>query len=1139
MKQKKEGQAESGGTNFRGAVLLDKDSSPAEQKRVGQAGAGDISTSGRRIPGEPGGHDHEIPVGIRRRRNGAKGDKPMRWPSLHHHTTFSFGDGAYMPEVHLRRAAELNMQAIAFTEHGNVASHAKAQVAADKNDFGVKPIFGCEMYTGGVSEEDHTQRKNHLTLLAGDERGYANLIQLVTRSWEEGFYYEPTVSNEMLADNSAGIYVLSGCQGSLLATSLIGGKLIDPSDASYRRGLRVAQRFVSTFGERYFLEVQAFPELEKTRQLNPMIERIARVTGASLIADMDIHYTTPEEAEIQKVLHNCRPGEKKTLEEMEQAWSYEVPICPPISDKVIYRRLVQTGLSPAAARASILNAEELAQQINFRIPKLPMVEYPLPPGYNTPRELWRDWIKDGWKYRGFDKLPRAEREEHKARLKHEMDLIEDKGYEWYFLFVADAVQWAKENEVAVGPARGSAAASLVCFCLRITEVNPMVHKQLMFERFIDVSRADMPDIDLDFDAETRWKLREYYRGKLGEGMVFNLGTFVYYKSRNSLDDVARVHRIPKYKVETIKGQLIERSSGDLRASATIADTIKEFPESRAVAEEYPEIMQAAELEGNVKNFGVHAAGLIIGEAGKVVPILRRKIKEREVEVVAVDKFDAPDLGLLKMDFLGLKTMSVLWKCCQALGMSLEDLYALPLDDPKTIEGFQMNDVVGVFQLDGPTARLVASQILPDNFQEVCDVIALARPGPLHNGAAEAYIGIKNGTITPERWHPAVDRILERTHYQIVYQEQILRIIRDVGGFDWTATSEIRKIISRKEGDQKFNRKREEFMQGVSTLTERYPDLPIMTFNTGETIWNSCITAGAYTFNFAHTCSYGLISNWTMYFKRNHPAVFFAASLEVVDQDKDKRNALIRDAMRPKEGRPDIDILPPSVRRSRATWSPVKRNGTRGPAIRMGFQQLPKIGEKMATRILEERGDGPGHEHGWTGWSDLMRVKGVGDATMQGIQTFVHKDDPFDVFDADRRIEVALDVLPELDLSSPTHRTVDIPYARGTTAHAIWMGVARQKNLRDIFEINRARKGTELDASTVRDPHLHEFMLLMGDDGDELLRLRIDRFHYPVFKRALWGLTLDKDVVWVEGYKPRFRAAREIYVKRMVVIGMDD
>jgi DNA polymerase-3 subunit alpha len=1033
-----------------------------------------------------------------------------------------------MPEVHLRRAAELNLGAIAFTEHGNVASHIKAQAAADKLGGAVKPLFGCEMYTGGVTEEDHTQRKNHLTLLAGDERGYANLMQLVTRSWEEGFYYEPTISNEMLAENRSGLYVLSGCLGSLLATSCVGGKLIEPEDASYRRGLRVAQRFKSTFGDRYFIEVQAFPELERTRLLNPMLERISRATGISLVGDLDIHYTAPEEGELQKVLHNTRPGEKRTLEEMEQAWSYEVPICPPISDKVIYRRLVQTGLSPGAARSAILNTQAIAQSINFRIPSLPMVEFPLPEGYETPRDYWRQMIEDGWYYRGIDLLPRAEIEEYRERLKHEMNLIESKGYEWYFLFVADSVQWAKDNGVAVGPARGSAAASLACFLLRITEVNPMVHRQLMFERFIDVSREDMPDIDLDFDAETRWRLREYLREKLGRNMVFNLGTFVYYKSRNSLDDVARVHRIPKWEVDVIKGQLIERSSGDLRASATIEDTVKEFPESKAIVEKYPEIMQAAELEGNVKGFGVHAAGLILGDASKVVPILRRKIKGHEVEVVAVDKYDAPDVGLLKMDYLGLKTMTVLWKCCQTCGMSLEDLYNLPLDDEKTIDGFRRGDVIGVFQVDGGTARLVNSQIKPDNFQEVCDVIALARPGPLHNGAAEAYIGIKNGKLKPERWHESVDRILERTHYQIVYQEQILRIIRDVGNFDWTATSEIRKIISRKEGDQKFNRKREEFLHGSASVQSRIPDCSPMELATAIAIWESCITAGAYTFNFAHTCSYGLISIWTQWFKQHHAPAFFAHSLEVVDNDKEKRNTLVRDAIKH-----DIEILPPSVKHSKRTWKSVNRNHNRKPAIRMGFEQLPGIGEKMAEAIMEVKQTGQ-----LVSWNDLLRVKGIGGAKYEKLINFVGQPDPFGVFDADRRIAQARQVLPDLGLPDPTHSTLDIPYAAGTTAKGSWMGVCRQRNLRDIFEINRARRGTELDASTMRDPDLHEFMLLMGDDGEELLRLRIDRFRYPKFKQALWDIVIDKDVLWVEGYKPAFRSAREIYVSRMVVISVD-
>jgi Zierdtviridae DNA polymerase len=1122
LKQKREGQAQAGDISTTGA----------RQKGEGQAGAGDISTSGRRIQAEPGGHSHAMPSGVRLSRNGARGDKPMRWCSLHHHTTFSFGDGYHLPEVHVRRSAELNMKAIAFTEHGNAMSHVKGEQACKKH--GVKGIYGVEIYGGEVEEETRTRKKNHLTVIAETQEGYRSVLNLVTRSWEEGFYQEPTVSLEMLGEERRGLVVLSGCQGSLLFTSLVGGKLVDPKDASYKRGLRVAQRFKATLGNKFFLEVQAFPELEATCRANPMYERISRATGIPLAATLDIHYTAPDEVEIQKVLHNTRPGEKRTLEDMERSWGYAAPLCHPLSDKVIYRRLVQTGLSPSAAKSAILNTEEIAQQCNVKIPSLPMVEYPLPPGYKTTTELWRDWLRDGWKYRGFNRLPKHSRDEHVERLVYERDMIESKGYEWYFLIVADAIRWCKDNGVAVGPARGSAAASLACFCLRIIEVNPMVHRQLVFERFIDVSREDMPDIDLDIDSRTRWRLREYLVGKYGEGMVHNLGTFVMYKSKNALDDVARVHRIPKWKVDVVKGQLIQRSSGDLRASATIEDTIREFPESAEVAREFPDIRQAADLEGNAKGFGVHAAGIILGDAASVTPILRRQIKKRWVEVVAVDKYDAPDLGLLKMDLLGLNTMSMLWMCCQELGMTLADLYALPLDDEDAIDVIRRNDVVGVFQLWGDTSRLVNSQIKPDNFQEGCDVIALARPGPLHNGAAEAYIGVKNGTIIAERIHPAVDDILRPTRYQIVYQEQILHIVRYVGGFDWTSAAAIRKIISRKKGDQEFNRRKDQFVQGALKIHERM-DVPPMSMNVIEATWGSCVTSGSYTFNYAHTCSYGIIMMWTAWFKAHHPEVFYASSLETSGDDK--RNELIRDALEGNGPRKPTEIRTPDLKTSRESWSPLKRNG-RHVGVQMGFKQLPKIGPVVSERCVETRNAALDSGRPWRNWSDLESVSGIGPKTMESISEFLSIDDPFRVFEIDERIAAGRKLILDAGFPEPTHRTIDVPYAKGMTADVIWIGVANQRSLRDIFEINRARKGTELDASSVREPELHEFMLLMGWDGGEMLRLRFDRFRYPKFKEALWGIELNKDVIWVRGFKPAFRSAREIYVKELLVMDVE-
>lgn len=1059
------------------------------------------------------------PVGVARERNGNL--KPMHWVSLHHHSTFSYGDGFQLPEAHVNRAVELGMPSIAMTEHGNMSSHVKLENAALK--AGIKPIFGVELYTGGVDEDNRKQKKNHLTILAENSAGYTNMVNLVTQSFAEGFYHEPTVDGAMLYEHRQGLIILSGCNGSLLSTSLVGGKLVDPKEASYHRGLLVAERFQRSFPGAYYLEVQAFPELADVCRANVMKERIAWRLGLPLVATLDCHYTAPTESEIQKILHNTRPGEKRTLEEMERDWGYDVHLCPPLNDRMLYGKLRRTGLSRTAAIQSINNAAEIAERCNVTLPKLPEPQYPLNPGYTTARENFRGLIEKGWYYRGINHLSGREAIEARARLRKEMDLIERKGYENYFLVVADAVIWAKDHDVAVGPARGSAAASLVAFLLRITEVNPLVHKQLVFERFIDESRQDMPDIDLDFDAQTRWRLREYLLGKYGE--CYNIGTFTYYKSRNSLDDVARVYKIPKWEVDIVKGQLIERSSGDLRASATIEDTIEQFPESREVVEKYPELRRSMDLEGNVKGFGVHAAGLVLGDVKSVAPILKRMIKDHPVEVVAIDKHDAERQGLLKMDFLGLNTMSMLWNCCKFLGLSLEDLYALPLNDKKVFDGFRANDVIGVFQFEGQAVRLLNGQIKCDNFDEVCDVTSLARPGPLHNGAAEAYTGIKWGTAFPESWHPAVDRIVKDTKFQIIYQEQILRIVREIGGFDWTAAAYIRKIISKKLGDQEFNRQKGKFMDGAATLHERTNDPP-MSPDIANRVWGSCITSGSYAFNFAHACAYGMISAWTMWFKMHHPGVFYAAALATMSDER--TNTLIRDAIRH-----DIEINPPSMANPNRTWSVSYKGKERKPVVRMGFSQLPGIGPKMTDAIMESS-----ETSKWSNWNDLMQVKGIGPKKLQNILEFIDNQDPFEVFDVDRRINAAHSALKSMRLAKPTHKALEIPYEKGQMVNAIWMGVVRNRNLRNLFEVN-ARMGKMLDPGKVKDPDLAEFMLLICEDDEDMVRLRIDRYRYPVFKEMLWNLNLDTDIVYVEGFKPHYRSARELVVRRMVVIDVSN
>src|SRR5678816_1739963 len=456
----------------------------------------------------------------------------MKFKSLHHHSTFSYLDGYGLPEAHVRRAAELGMDALALTEHGNITSHVRLEQAA--NAEGIKPIFGCELYCGEVEDDKRTQKKNHLTVLAETSEGYRNLLRVVSRGWAEGFYYEPTASGGMRADHREGLVVLSGCSGILLATSLVGGKNVPAMEAGLGRGRKVAKRMADSLGDSFYLEVQAFPELEKTCNINKAIAELSTELHIPLVATLDAHYTQPNEAEMQQILHNVRAGNKRTMEDLERNWGYHVPLTFGPTDKTIYDRLRATGLTKSQAEQAIMNTVEIAQRCSVVLPKVENLRYPLPGGIDDPVVLFRQWLNEGWNRRGFNTLPPAQREAYIERVKYESHLIETQGFIDDFLVVADAVKFAKDSGIPVGPARGSAAASLVCYLLRITEVNPMLFPTLLFERFIDANRHDLPDIDLDFDDELRYQVKEYAEAKYGDDRVGNIGTFVRYKGKNSL-----------------------------------------------------------------------------------------------------------------------------------------------------------------------------------------------------------------------------------------------------------------------------------------------------------------------------------------------------------------------------------------------------------------------------------------------------------------------------------------------------------------------------------------------------------------------------------------------------------------------------
>lgn len=1066
----------------------------------------------------------------------------MKFVSLHTHSTFSYRDGYGMPEAHVARVAELDMSAVAFTEHGNVSSHVKAEKAG--KEHGIKTLYGCELYTAS----GQTQAKWHLGALAENATGYQNLNRIVSRSWAEGFYYWPTVSGQMLADHNEGLIVLSGCSDSLLSCMLLGGKANGPkrekaSSWDIDAAVQVVLGFKELFGDGYYLETQQFPDLQRTRTLNPILAELSRKTRVPLCATADVHYPHPEDNEMQKILHAAGRG-SGSVEAQEATWEYDIRLTYPTSDRQVENNLVRTGLGRTNARQAIESTAEIAERCTVTLPRNERIRFPMPTGYSNSLDLIWEWLREGWTYRWNENARMRGREaEYHERLKYEMGLIEMKDFLDYFLMLSYLVRWAKGHGIVVGPARGSAASSLACYLLRITEIDPLRFPTMMFERFIDATREDLPDVDLDFQDNRRMEVVEEAQRVFGRDNVGQLGNFVRYRGKNSINDVARVYRVPKWAANQVNDLLIERSQGDSRLESSLQDTIDTFPVAAGAFEQFPDLRYALRLEGNMQSFGVHAAGIVISNdpITDTCAVYEREVgkDKHRISVIAYDKKDAEYIGMLKADFLGLSNMGMIGKCLELIGMPLEDLYRIPLDDEKTMDGFRRNDVVGIFQFEGRATRLVCREVVPDNFDELADINALSRPGPLFSGMKTRYVGVKHGTEQVEHLHPVVDEFTKNTKYQIVYQEQVLATVREIGGFPVTMVADIRKIISQKLGEAQFNNMFEAFAEGAQRLHGIRPEL-------AKKIWSFLVTSATYSFNIAHSVSYSMISFWNMWLKQHHPLEFYAASAHWTARAgkwKEKGPRLLRDAQ--SHG---FTILPPDPNLSAAQWTPVKpHRASKGKGgIRAGFEQVPGVGDSTARAMLAYRDD-VWMLHGDVPlrWNAYTAVKGIGEKTMDKIEDFANSEDPFGL---DLVGKVLREYREELRLQRgfwrglprPTHNSeamLDLPDGK----RVIWIGVGKLVEYKDLIEDQRARYGTseeEILAAT-KDSHLRKWATIHGyDDGDEEVYLRFDRYSFPKFKSGLESLRPDQDILLVMGIKRR-GFGNSLKVKKMMVIDPDD
>lgn len=745
-------------------------------------------------------------------------------------------------------------------------------------------------------------------------------------------------------------------------------------------------------------------------------------------------------------------------------------------------------------------------------------------------ELLVEWCRQGWRYRGVGLRPKSEQDWYAERVQYELKLMLDKDLADFFLATSDMVRWAKDRGIPVGPGRGSVAASVVSWLLRITEVDPIRYPSLLFERFLDVTRTDPPDIDLDISDERRHEVRDYMAERYGSACVGTVANFVRYRGKNSLADVARVYNIPAAAKETVSNLIVERSGGDSRFDASIQDTAAMFPAAAAVFEAYPKLWQATRLEGNVRGMSVHAAGLIVANSPltDVCAVYERDGRA----VLSIDKYDCEYAGMLKMDLLGLSTMGVIANCLEMTGLTLEDLYAISDEDPEALDVFRRGDVTGIFQFEGRATRLVNRDVHPDNFREVTDINALSRPGPLFSGTTAEYVDVKHGRRKPERFHPVIDGITQHTKGQIIYQEQILQIVREIGGFDWTNANEIRRIIAKKIGEAAFNVSMGNFVDGAARLHG-------INEKTAQRIWKRLVTSGTYAFVYAHSVSYSILGLWCAWLKAHHPVEFYAAHLAKCD-DKEQQFKLMQDALAH-----GIEISPPKLGASRRSW-----RAADGVLV-AGWSQIPGIGPKTAERIDALCVDG----YYPRSWNDLLAIQGIGPKTIQRMEEFSTSHDPFELRRTANTLRRALRwISTQRGIPDPTHNGAQVAaeYVKqeyganarknyGKGPKVIYAGIVKERNLQDAVENRRSRTGEEAAdiLKTLKRPDLLAYCSLRCyDTTDEEVYLRVNRFVYPKLRRKIESIAVGHDVVVAVGRRIS-GFGTPVMVEQMYVIDPDE
>ncbi|MGD2044274.1 MAG: DNA polymerase III subunit alpha, partial [Acidimicrobiia bacterium] len=846
----------------------------------------------------------------------------------------------------------LGQPAIGITDHGNLYGVVDFVKAARTHD--IKPIIGIEAYFTDGSRFDRPpadqNKRYHMILLAENEVGYRNLLQLSSKSYLEGYYYKPRMDFDLLSKHSEGIIATSGCLGGLVPQLLGPDAMSEEGNKGTMRdfdaAVEAAGKFQDIFGrDNFFIELQDHGLAAQDRIMDDLLE-VARRVGAPLLATNDAHYTRRDEHDAHDALLCIQTGSLRNEPGRLRFEGSEHYL--KTGDEM--RRLFPADRFPDAVDNTLWIAERADVDLEFG--KILLPHFPVPEGETEVTHL-RHLVEKGTRER-YGPEPGAEVWE---RVEHELKIIEEMGFPAYFLIVWDLIRHARDNGIRVGPGRGSAAGSIVSYALKITDIDPLRYG-LIFERFLNPGRRSMPDIDMDFDERYRGEMIRYAAEKYGQDRVAQIITFSTIKGKQAIRDAARVlghpyslgDRVAKAMPPSILGkdptldQVLD--TPDQGASSEIKDWYANAQGLREMYQADPAVKEVVDvakgLEGLRRQDSIHAAAVVIAPEplDNIVPVQRKG--EGAETVTQFEMHGVEDLGLLKMDFLGLRNLSIIERCLELMEQTTGervDIDNIPLDDVKTFELLQTGNTIGVFQMEGSAMRALIRSLKPDSFEDVIALVALFRPGPMGANMHNLYADRKNGRAPVEELHPAVTESLADTYQIMVYQEQVMMVAQDLAGYSMADADNLRRAMGKKIKSV-MAAEEEKFVAGC--LAQGHNE------ETGREMFRLIGHFAGYGFNRSHAAGYGLVAYQTAYLKAHYPAEYLASLLTATKRDKDRTAIYLNECRQM-----GIEVLVPDVNESESDFT------VHDGRIRFGLSAVRNVGEGVVEKIAEARAeDGP-------------------------------------------------------------------------------------------------------------------------------------------------------------------------------------